>query len=484
MTFRHGIHLFMLAALAIALAGCAPQLPREWREAMYGPDATPTQRVLTVPTAKPSAAFGTPTPPAGPTRLATLTPVPTRTATVTRTATATPSLETLTLQQGAPWFMSGQFVPYGGTEDTTISAWNRTTNYAEAATLSVRQGDVMASLIYFHLGDLPLRMPIVRAEMSLYVSTRSNDTPMSLTLRSALKPWILKEATWLKANNGLLWQTPGAHGETDRVEQPVGETVVSDRSVWLTFDLTDLVRAWLKDPQANQGLLISGDAPNAVQYDFTSADSRDERHRPRLTLTLATGTILLAPLKVPTATVTRTPTIDPLRPEAVDVMRLLPLGSTVVARALGDLDGSGLLDIVAAYRMPGASAIHVAVFKYYGAPAAPGDYRLAWSSPQLGGALPVNLDLVDITGDRVAEILVSVTSSWTGGRMLFVFVSRPADYRLALPVGGYFSGKDYFGESGYDLADVNNDGRIEISARHGNQVDVYAWDGVNFTFVK
>jgi hypothetical protein len=419
-----------------------------------------------------------------PTFLATLTPVPSRTATVTRTATATPARETLTLQQGANWYMGGQVTPYSGTEDTTLSAWNRTTNYADAATVSVRQGDVMAALIYFHLGDLPQGMPIIHAEMSLYVSARSNDTPMSLTLRPVLKPWLLKEATWLKANNDLLWQTPGALGETDRSEQPVGETIVSERAVWLTFDLTDLVRTWLADPQANQGIIITGDAANAVQYDFTAADSRDERHRPRLTFTLATGTILLAPPKIATATPTRTPTVDPLRPDAFDVTRLLPMGSTVAARALGDLDGSGGSDIVAAYRLPGAGAINIGVFKFFGASGTPGDYRQTWNSPELGGGVPVHLDIADITGDGALEILVDVTNPATGGRMLFVFVSRPADYRMALPIGGYFAGKQYFGESGYDLVDVNGDGRIEISARHGGQADVYAWDGVNFTVVK
>jgi hypothetical protein len=475
---RRSARLVLIAVLLLA-AGCG-QLPREWRETIHGPDATPTPRLVTQPTPTPAPLLGVPTPPPAPTPLPTLTSAPTRTATITRTATATPVQATLTLQQGAPWYVNGAFRPYDGTEDTYISAWNRNANYADAPVVSVRQGDIMAALLYFNLGDLPRNMTVFSAEMSVYVSVRSNDTPMTITMRAVLKPWMEKEATWLSANEKLLWETPGALGETDRIERPVGEALVDERGVWVAFDMSQLVQTWLRDPQANQGVLLNGEAANAVQYDLTSADARDERHRPRLTLTFPTGAILLAPPKTPTPTIVATPTVDPSRPEVVDVQRLLPIGSTLLARAAGDLRSSGELDIAAAYRSADGRGVRLAIFTYLGLGDAAGDYRLLWNSAELPGAAPVSLDIADLTGDGVPEALLAVTSP-TGGKMLYVFVSRPAGYRLAVPVGGSFGGKDYFGESGFALADVNGDGKVEISASSGSQVETYAWDGVNFT---
>ena len=256
----------------------------------------------------------------------------------------------------------------------------------------------------------------------------------------------------------------------------------NERAGWLTFDVTGLVGSWLKDPQANLGLLITGEATNAVQYDITSADSRDQQHRPRLTLTLPTGAILFGPRKTPTPTMT--PTVDVLRPESVDALRLLPRGSTLLARGAGNLLQNSAPEIVAAYHPPNSTDLRIAVFTYPSGTGAAGDYRLYWSSSELGGAAPVSVDIVDITGDGVPEIMLGAASPGGSGQLLFVFVRRPLDLRLAAPVGGHFDGKNYYGESGYDLADVNNDGRAEIRARHEGQVDIYAWDGVNFVALK
>jgi hypothetical protein len=243
------------------------------------------------------------------------------------------------------------------------------------------------------------------------------------------------------------------------------------------------VQGWIKDPTNNQGIVITGDAAQSVQYDLTAADSRDAVHRPRLTLTFPTGAIALSPPKVPSPTPSATATVDPARPEAANLLRLLPLGSTVAARAAGDIDGDGALEIVAAYRDAQAKNLNTAIFHYYRAGGA-GDYRLDWSGPELAGGSPITLELIDVTGDGIPEILVGVANPVGQGRMLYVFASRPGGYRLLRPVAGYFDGLDHFGDSGYDLSDVNGDGRLEIVARHGSQMDAYVWDGVNFVAAK
>jgi hypothetical protein len=173
--------------------------------------------------------------------------------------------------------------------------------------------------------------------------------------------------------------------------------------------------------------------------------------------------------------------LDPLRPDLIDLGRLLPIGSTVVARTTS-ATRDGAPDLVAAYREAGERGVHLAVFRHAGGD--PGAYRLFWNSPELAGASPVTLDVIDITGQGEPQILLSAANPAGVGRMLYVFASRPASYRMVRPVGGSFEGRDYFGESGYELDDTNGDGRVEILARRGAQVEVYAWDGVNFVLVK
>jgi hypothetical protein len=461
------------------LAACTPSLPREWREAIKGPDATATPRLHL--TLTPKATFsiaGTPTPLLVPTALPTPTPVPRRTATPTYTATPTPPTASLTLQEGTPWYIGGRSVPFGGTHDTYISAWSRDASYADAQTLSVRSGDVMEALLYFELADMPQNVTIHRAEIGLYVSGRSNSTPMTITVRSVLRPWLSPEASWLLAKQGLPWQTPGAMGAADRAEEPVASLAVNASGVWLAFDATELVQQWLRSPATNRGLILTGDAANAVQYDLVSADAKDDRRRPRLTLTFATGAIALGPPRAASPTATGAPTADLGKPDSINILPLLPQGSTVVARTSGDLDSDGVPEIVAAYGGQRENGLRIAVVRR-GAGNSPGAYRLDWTSPLLAIQAPVDLELRDVTDDGVPDVLISGDTAGSG-RSLYVLLRRPGDFRLAGPVGGYFDGKGYFGESGYEVAE-DSFGNIAILARRGNLTDTYVWDGANFT---
>jgi len=345
----------------------------------------------------------------------------------------------------------------------------------------VRSGDIMAALIRFDLSDLPATLSITRAELSLYVLARSNQTPMTITVRPALKPWRSSATTWTQAAANLPWEVAGAQGESDRASEPTASAVAAVAGAWLTFDVTALAQSWIGDPGGNNGVILQGEAPSAVQYDLASADARDERVRPRLTLTFATGAIALGPVHQPTPTVTPTPTLDPFGTEVTDLQRLLPIGSTVLARAAGDLTAYDAPDIVAAYRPASGRGVTVAVF----ARVDPGSaYRLLWSSQELAGAAPASLDLVDLTGDGVPEILVGVAAADGAGRSLYVLTNRPTGYRLALPVGGSFDGSNAFGETGFVIADVNNDGRPDIVARRPGGADVYSWNGLHFSLVR
>lgn len=474
---RRLVGMLALAAVTVLLAGCSPHLPRAWREALHGPDATPTARLTPPPSATPRLPLEPPTPPPGPTALPTLTPAPTRTPTATLTPTATPALASLTLQEGATWYANGRFQPYTGTADTYISAWNRSSTYAGATSLSIRNGDIMAALMRFDLSDLPPALTLAHAELSVHVAARSNQTPMTMTVNVLLKPWLSGEATWGQAHDGAPWSEPGARGDTDRAAGPAAIAVASAAGGWLTFDVSDALRAWQREPGKNYGVVISGAADNAVQYDITSADARDERLRPRLTLTFPTGALALGPPLAPTSTATAVPTLDPYGADTAMLERLLPIGSRVLARTAGHMTGSDAPDIVAAYRTATGRGVALAVFTRM---AAGSDYRLLWNGEDVPGDEPVALDLVDLTGDGVPEILLAVAGNAGGGRSLYIYTAQPVGYRLALPVGGSFDGQSAFGASGYDIVD-GGDGRADIVARRPNGTEIYAWDGLNFS---
>lgn len=480
----------LLVVALFALAACAAPLPRTLRERLYGPDPSPTPRLRLTPTARPGIAIPTAIAPGGPARPGTPTPAPSHTPTPTRTATPTPALERLTLQQGTTWYDGKQLTEYRGVQDTFISDWNRAGAPGQGQTLSVRQGEVMATLIYFDLSALPSSAEITSAELGLFVSSRSNETTMTLSAYRMLRAWQDSAATWSSAATGSAWEVAGARGATDHAAQPVAQTTVANRAVWVTLDVTDPVKRWIANPQENRGLLIAGQAANAVQYDFFSSQAQDMRRRPRLALSFPTGAIALSPPKVATPTPSATATPDRLRPETINLARLLPLGSSVLARAASDIGRDGPLEVVAAYRAAGESGVHVAVFHSYGET---GDYRLYWNSLALatGRAGATNLDVVDITGDGEAEILLSVGPSAAERRSLYVFTGRPITYRMLSPVGGLCAGQDHFGDDGYSLAGgapPTDSAQVgtrpasapDILARCGQATQVYRWDGVNF----
>lgn len=471
--------MLVMAIVAMVLAGCSAQMPRAWREAVRGPDPTSTPRLTPLPSSTPRPPTSLPTPAAPPTALPTITPGPTRTPTVTLTPTATPAQARLILQEGAQWYVGDRFQPYEGTSDTYISAWSRSSAFAGATSLSIRQGDIMAALIRFDLSDLPPSLVVERAELSVHIAARSNQTPMTLTVSALLQPWLSAEATWLQASNSTSWNEAGALGAGDRAAEPAAVAVAAAPGVWLSFDVTDLARTWLKDGEQNDGVIISGEAGNAVQYDITSADARDERFRPRLTLTLPTGAVALGPALPPTPTRSPTPALDPFGTETANLARLLPIGSAVLARAAGDLTGADAPDIVAAYRSGPERGVSVAVFTRGGS-----DYRLLWNSQDVPGAAPVSLDIVDMTGDGVPEILLSVAGASGNGRSLYVYTSRPSGYRLALPIGGSFDGQSAFGAGGYEVKDIDGDGKVEIVAQRAAGSETYAWDGLHFSLRK
>lgn len=222
---------------------------------------------------------------------------------------------------------------YTGATDTYLSNWAPTTNYAAAATLSLRAKDAAPAhnpLLKFDLARLPAGAYLRFATLSVRVSQLPG-AAMPIQVYAVNRPWKLAEATWNRASAGVAWAQPGAEGvPADRSGQRgdartiFPSTQVAER---YGFDVTGIVAGWLAAPGSNQGFLLHSDPIDGlwtVRNDgltLGAAEISDTAKRPELTLfyTLEqptptpspTPTATFTPTPTPTATATATPTFTP-----------------------------------------------------------------------------------------------------------------------------------------------------------------------------
>ncbi|MGQ9567272.1 MAG: DNRLRE domain-containing protein [Anaerolineae bacterium] len=260
-----------------------------------------------VPTTTPTA---TPTASAAPTVTPTASAVP-PTATPTPTASPTPTATglppaTLVLQQGV--------AGYTGTNDTFLSSWNPTRNYAGADYLGVRSLGVMGALVRFDVSQVPADATVVSATLSVYVRYRSNGNWMWLEAYDVYRDWVDAQATWYQARTGVNWGQPGCGDtSTDRAGTPTDRAYMQADKTWYTLDITPLVQRWVQNAATNRGVFLWGNSSGSVEYDISSAEAEDPALRPKLTIAYRTSG---SPAPTPTPTQTPTPTATVPAPTA------------------------------------------------------------------------------------------------------------------------------------------------------------------------
>lgn len=243
----------------------------------------------------------------------TATSTPTYTPTPTPVNTPTPGYwQTLVLQQGREG--------YTGMQDARIDSYAPDVNHGDDAYLNVRwSNDIwpaaadMKGLVHFNLQTVPPGAVIQQATLELYQVSRSNTTPMNLSVYRILRTWWETDVTWNRAmqdvGGPLLWSRPGVAGaNSDRENEPLMRSVINSYSGWRVFDVTRIVQLWVNQPAANRGLLLEGQTDNndTVLVSFASSEyGRDAGLRPRLSLVYTTNSAV--PTATPTATYTMTP---------------------------------------------------------------------------------------------------------------------------------------------------------------------------------
>jgi len=237
----------------------------------------------------------TPTAVPSPTPTMALAPPPETTSTPTPSA-PTPGVSfDLVLRQGEGG--------YAGASDTYISGWSPNSNYGDKPSMAIRSGDWMAPLIHFDIDQIPQDADVQRATLRLYMSSYSNPNTLSAAAHMVVRLWDELSATWIRATAEESWAAPGARDvDGDVVESPADSANIDLAGEWYEFDITDMVRQWVANPEKNHGLLLRGEGAIGVQYNIASSDSASLNDRPSLTINL------VLPTFTPTATSTLTST--------------------------------------------------------------------------------------------------------------------------------------------------------------------------------
>jgi hypothetical protein len=242
----------------------------------------------------------------------TRTPTPGPTATLTPTPSTPPTI--LTLQQG----VNG----YTGSVDTLIDWWSQNTNYGNEPTFSIRGGnydygrqDIHSTLVKFDLSPLPAGAAVNSARLEIYLTARTNAGSAYISPYQAVRSWTESGATWNKADGVASWSLAGCNGiptdrmgdASDKVQPPPDIT-----GVWVTMDVTAIVRNWAADPQSNRGFLLHDEGGNSVGYTFASSENASTSIRPKLVIEYwPSGGPTATPTQTASATPTRTSTATP-----------------------------------------------------------------------------------------------------------------------------------------------------------------------------
>ncbi len=238
----------------------------------------------------------TPTPTFTPTSTATPTPLPTATPTPTPTATATPLPYTRVY---VPFVESRYPDPrarhwtvrlkegidgYQGTADTYINRWAQNVTYGNLHWLSIRSKEIAVGLVFFDLGTPPENARLIRATLRLNRLTQSNANHVVIKPYRLLRAWREDEATWLEAEEGHPWATPGGAAGEDYFAIPSDAVEVSPDMDWVELDVTPIVYSWLYLNRPNYGFMLRGYGAGHVEYRFASGEHVTPLRRPELIL--------------------------------------------------------------------------------------------------------------------------------------------------------------------------------------------------------
>jgi len=114
--------------------------------------------------------------------------------------------------------------------------------------------DQAHSLVKFDISSIPQGATINLAYLMLYYSSNLGTNPAgrTVTANRVTKDWVELQATWNSYKTGSPWTTPGG----DYVPDGAASATVPAAYGWMTWTVTDIVKAWIQGGQPNYGFLV------------------------------------------------------------------------------------------------------------------------------------------------------------------------------------------------------------------------------------
>jgi hypothetical protein len=142
-------------------------------------------------------------------------------------------------------------------------------------------GHLERSLVKFDLSSIPPASTINVAYLMLYVNDYDG-APASRTYvaNRITKDWIETQATWNIYKTGSNWAALGGDYTSDGAASTPG----AYPGTWVTWTVTDIVKAWIQGGQPNYGFLIKDAAEGTgdTWIAFSTREATENEQRPVL----------------------------------------------------------------------------------------------------------------------------------------------------------------------------------------------------------
>lgn len=146
------------------------------------------------------------------------------------------------------------------------------------------QNNVIRSLMKFDMSFVPQSAHILNANLSMWLGSVSNDTPVNISVHEMTKSWA-ENATWNVRDGVNAWTTKGGDFVSTPASTYSGVSYLTDLSIHYNWDVTNLATKWRST--ANFGLVLkSASESTATLKSFVSSDSiTSPNYVPMLTVT-------------------------------------------------------------------------------------------------------------------------------------------------------------------------------------------------------
>jgi hypothetical protein len=180
--------------------------------------------------------------------------------------------------------------------DTYLLSTSPTNNSGTEVALAVGESNnannrFTRSLIRFDLSSIPSNAVITSATLSLWTTTDLSDNTRTIRVYRLKRAFNESQATWNEASAGVLWQSQGASGTTDRESADIGsvqilanEAIGVEKQISLT---SAQIQEMVNGTFINHGFIIVADTELNDRFNYKSSDASNASQRPKLVIQYA-----------------------------------------------------------------------------------------------------------------------------------------------------------------------------------------------------